>query len=254
MAKMINELPVPEELASNLTIDREYIFRKDIKIQQTKAFIGYKDLYPGQRKEALSNVFKTEVEALEKSGIKYRINSSSSKKVEGKGKSAVHVDVVTTGIAFPLPAEKAEDLLHALCEIHNEDEIAKMISNGLTQQMCEEMKDTDAVKKVTEQIFQHFAPAIQKDKENDDIIMSKPYKFSCSKSGVDLGKKSYISYAEMGFDNLEDNQLWAQNAVVLENLIGRLKQEPYIVDVLTKVVLSGRPKLEFQVLYAGRTA
>lgn len=248
MLKTLNELPTLQEIASDLTIDREYIVRTDIKIQQTKNWIGYKDLYPGQRREALDNVFKTEIEALERSGIKYRINTSSSKKVEGKGKSAVHMDVITRGIAFSLPAENAESFVHALCEIHNEREISKMISNGLTQQMCETLRGTDAVKEVTEQVFRYFAPFIQKDKDDDRIITSGPYKFSCSKSGVNLDKK-YISYAEMGYDNLEENQLWAQNAVVTECLIDRMKQEPYILDVLTEVVLSGRPKLEFQVLH-----
>ena len=245
MGIIINELPTPEELASDLTIDREYIVRTDIKIQQTKNWIGYKDLYPGQRREALDNVFKTEVEALEKCGIKYRINTSSSKKVEGKGKSAVHMDVITRGIKFSLPAESAKNLLHALCEIHNEREITQLISNGLTQQMCETLKGTEAVKEVTERVFTYFAPFIQKEK---DIIVSGPYKFSCSKSGVNLNKE-YVSYAEMGYENLEDNQLWAQNAVVMESLIDRMKQEPYILDVLTKVVLSGRPKFEFRVLH-----
>ena len=248
MVKKLNELPTPQELASDLTIDREYIIRTDITIQQTKNWIGYKDLYPGQRREALDNLFKTEIEALERSDIKYRINTSSSKKVEGKGKSAVHMDVITRGIAFSLPAENAESLLHALCEIHNEREISKMISNGLTQQMCETLKNTEAVKEVTEQVFRYFESFIQKDKDDNDIIINGSYKFSCSKSGVNLDKK-YISYAEMGYENLEENQLWAQNAVVIECLIDRMKQEPYILDILTKVVLNGRPKHEFQVLY-----
>lgn len=252
MAKLINELPTPRELASDLTIDREYIIREDISIPQEKRFLGYKDIYPGQRNQALNNLFKTEIQALEKCDIKYRINSSSTRRTERSRSTSSYVDVVTRGIAFFLPAAKAECLLHALCQIHNENEISKMISNGLTQQMCEALKDTDAVKEITERIFQYFETAIQKDKDNNDIVLSGPYKFSCSKSGVNLEKNTYLSYAELGYDNLEDNQLWAQNAIVLESLIDRLSQECYIVDVLTNVTLNGRPKHEFQVLYAGR--
>jgi len=252
MAKLINELPTPQELASDLTIDREYIIREDIRIPQEKRFLGYKDLYPGQRNHALNTLFEKEIQALEECGIKYRINSSSSRKTEGKGKTTAYVDVVTRGIAFFLPAANAESFLHALCRIHNEEEIEKMISNGLTQQMFEALKGTDSVKEITERIFQYFETAIQKDKDNDDVVISGPYKFSCSKSGVNLEKNTFVSYKEMGCDNLEDNQLWAYNAITLENLIDRIRKEPYIVDVLINVTLNGRPKHEFQVLYAGR--
>ena len=252
MAIIINESPTPQEVASDLTIDREYIIRKDIKIQRTKNWIGYKDLYPGQRQEALSNAFKTEIEALEKSGIKYRINSSSSKKVEGKGKNAVHMDIITTGLAFSLPAEQAKGFLYVLCRIYNDREITKLIPDESSQIICQTLKGTDAVRKVAERIFMHFAPSIQKDKDQENIIISGSYKFSCVKSGVNLDKKTFIPYAEIGCEKLEENQILAQNAAVLESLISRMRREPYIEDVLVKVVLNGRPKHEFHVLYAGR--